>query len=202
MQSLLPAGKPLTTLISSLLLSSVLSAPLMAQTPDKTELSGDYHLSLYNDMYGDVMELEAFTKQADKQVFFGIGCSSMSPFPVFQVLLFDDEILSETPKFMDVVYEIDGAKQPNTIQGLQAVLKPTLNADEISNHLRIELGSKGAQGELRVMNQSYGVMMDQFSKGKSLQVTFSHRKLGQKAYEFSLKGLDKVLQDYSKICRK
>ena len=171
------------------------------QAADRTEVVGDYHVSLYNDMYGDVMELEAFTKLADKPIYFGLGCSTMSPFPVFQVLLFDDEILSETPKFMSASYAIQNSNV-KPVSGLQAVLKPTLNADEISNKLRIEMSSEGAQKALRIMNDGYREMLNQFSQGQTIQVKFEHRKVGQHDYTFSLKGMKALLSKYGSICMK
>lgn len=171
------------------------------QAADRTEVLGDYHISLYNDMYGDVMELEAFTKLVDQAAYFGLGCSTMSPFPVFQVLLFDDEILSETPKFMSASYSVKGLKT-QAVSGLQAVLKPTLNADEISNKLRIEMSSEGAQKALRLMNEGYREMLNQFSQGQVIQVSFEHRKLGKHDYQFSLKGMQALLERYGSICMK
>ncbi len=170
-----------------------------ASAADRTEVIGDYHVSLYNDMYGDVMELEAFTKLTDKPIYFGLGCSTMSPFPVFQVLLFDDEILSETPKFMTAAYEVQSISA-KSVSGLQAVLKPTLNADEFSNKLRIEMGSEGAQKALRVMNDGYREMLNQFSQGQAMKVSFEHRKLGKHTYQFSLKGMKALLSKYGSIC--
>ncbi|WP_130538091.1 hypothetical protein [Thiomicrorhabdus indica] len=199
-----PAGKFFSAILknSVIVLSSLLvSNVYTVHAADRTEVLGDYHISLYNDMYGDVMELEAFTKMVDKAAYFGLGCSTMSPFPVFQVLLFDDEILSETPKFMSASYSVKGLKtQP--VSGLQAVLKPTLNADEISNKLRIEMSSEGAQKALRLMNEGYREMLNQFSQGQVIQVSFEHRKLGKHDYQFSLKGMQALLERYGSICMK
>lgn len=199
-----PAGQFFSVLLknSVIALSSLLVWNVgLAHSADRTEVLGDYHVSLYNDMYGDVMELEAFTKLTDKPAYFGLGCSSMSPFPVFQVLLFDDEILSETPKFMSSSYSIIGSTtQP--VSGLQAVLKPTLNADEISNKLRIEMSSEGAQKALRLMNEGYREMLNQFSQGQTIQVSFEHRKLGKHDYQFSLKGMKALLEKYGHLCQR
>lgn len=173
----------------------------LVQAADKTEVVGDYHLSLYQDMYGDVMELEAFTKLTDRPVYFGLGCSSMSPFPVFQVLLFDDEMLSETPKLMSASYSIKGDSNVKPVSGLQAILQSTMNADEFSNKLRIEMNAQGAQNKLRVMNQGYRQMLQQFASGTQLEVQFEHRTLGQKSYQFSLQGMQRILDQYGAICR-
>lgn len=199
---LLPAVKwlPATQKVSAMAWLSLFtfgSATVLAA--DRTEVIGDYHVSLYNDMYGDVMELEAFTKLTDKPIYFGLGCSTMSPYPVFQVLLFDDEILSETPKFMSAAYTIQNINA-KPVSGLQAVLKPTLNADEFSNKLRIEMSSEGAQKALRIMNDGYREMLNQFSQGQTIQVSFVHRKLGQHDYSFSLKGMKGLLSKYGSIC--
>lgn len=177
--------------------------PLASFAADKSVVLGDYHVSLYHDMYGEVMELEAFTKLPDRSVFFGLGCSSMSPFPVFQVLLFDDEMLSETPKLMSVSYSVQGLNPiPDSVKGLQAVLKPTMNADEFSNKLRIEMSSEGAHKALARMNQGYRTMLQQFSEAKQLDVSFQHRSLGEHEYQFSLQGMRLLLNKYGAICRR
>lgn len=198
----LSTAKKRKSVFTSFVAGFLASVSIGVFAADRTEVKGDYHVSLYNDMYGDVMELEAFTKLADKPVYFGIGCSTMSPFPVFQVLLFDDEIISETPKFMSATYDVKGTQNFQAVTGLQAVLKPTLEVDEISNKLRIEISSQGAQKELRLMNRGYMTMLDQFEKGETIEVSFEHRTLGKHSYEFSLKGFKQALEPYAAVCRR
>ena len=101
-------------------------------------VQGDFHRTLYLGQQGVVSDIELFTKQAEHEVFFGVTCSSMSPFPMLQILLFNDEVLSETPKFLSVRYRIDGESiehQPT----LQGILQVVDTADEFSNKVRLEL---------------------------------------------------------------
>jgi len=166
--------------------------------PDKTEQVGAYHLSLYQDIQGDVLDLEAYTKVPDREVFFGVTCSAMSPFPAMQVLLFEDEIISETPRFMSVSYQLDGK---NGTVPLQAILKAELTADRYLNQIRFEIDSGKIEKNMRLMQEAYARLLNGLETGKQITVTVEHRTLGQHQYQFTLEGLNKVLQPYQRICR-
>lgn len=178
-----------------------LSGVSVAQSASQTLVKGDYHLSLYNDMYGDVQELEAYTKQADKKIFFGLSCSAMSPFPLFQVLLFDDEIVSETPRFLKASYRLEGVRSDQKPVALQAILKSTLTADELSNKVRLELDPQAIAKDMRVMKEEYQRLLKQLESAKTIQIQLEHRSFGSRNYEFSLNGLKDVLHPYQSICR-
>lgn len=159
---------------------------------------GDYHLTIYEDAQGSVDGIELFTKLADKKVFFGVSCTRMSPFPLVQVLLFDDEVISESPRLLQVRYSMDGADWQS--HGLQGVLKATDSVEERSNQVRIELNSSGL-GSMRAMQEAYADFLDKLSMSKALQLELSHRRLGKFEYGFSLNGLGRLLAPYRDICR-
>ena len=113
----------------------------------------DYHLTVYKGEQGVVTGIELFTKHAEQEAFFGVTCTSMSAFPLIQILLFNDEVLSETPKFLGVSYRID-SEQVSHQPALQGVLKVEDSIDEHSNKVRLELKS-GETRSMNVMDQSY-----------------------------------------------
>ncbi|BBP44988.1 hypothetical protein THMIRHAS_03610 [Thiosulfatimonas sediminis] len=173
------------------------SHQVLAQ-PDKTEQIGAFHLSLYHDVQGSVLDLEAYTKTPDKAVFFGVTCSAMSPFPAVQVLLFEDEILSETPRLLNVTYQIDAKTGDLPLQG---VLKAELNAEHYLNQIRFEVDAAKIGKNMRLMQQAYGQLLDALAQGKLVTFVIEHRALGKHSYQFTLQGLAQVLQPYERICR-
>ena len=183
----------------TLSLGLVGSTAAMAQS-QTSEIHGDYHLSLYPDMYGDVLEFEAFTKIADQKSFFGLSCSSMSPFPMLQILLFDDDIVSETPRFLKASYEISGLDSFKPV-AMQGILQATLTADEFSNRIRLELDPQAIPKDLRVMKSEYARLLKQLSDGEEITVMLDHRSFGEKSYQYSLKGMDSVIQNSGSLCR-
>lgn len=183
--------------LKTVLIGIGLSGLAVAQ-PDKTEQVGAYHLSLYQDVQGDVLDLEAYTKNPDKRVFFGVTCSAMSPFPAMQVLLFEDEIISETPRLLSASYQIDGQDGQAP---LQAILKAELTADRYLNQVRFEIDSSKIEKNMRLMQAAYGQLLDQLEQGKEITLSVEHRVLGKHQYQFTLEGLAKVLQPHQRICR-
>ncbi|MBO1923163.1 hypothetical protein [Thiomicrorhabdus sp. 6S3-12] len=183
--------------VFSLFLGLVVISDTVAQESVSKQL-GDYHLTLYPDIQGDVLDLEAFTKQSDNDVFFGVTCSAMSPFPSMQILLFEDEIISEFPRLMDASYQIDG--KPGEVP-LQAILKADLTADRFVNRLRFEVDTTKVQKRMDLMKQAYHRLLDELEQGKTIQLTVEHRHTGKKSYRFSLQGLKTVLQPYQRVCR-
>ena len=174
---------------------STMALPVLAE-PVQTKVAGNYHLTVYPDAFGEALDLELFTKLADRQVFFGVGCSAMSPMPMLQVLMFDDDIVSETPKFMSASVQIDGGASIK----LDAVLKPTLSADEISNRMLLQFASQRGD-DMRVLKQQYLDLLQALQKGQNVKVTLSHRTIGEQAYDFSLAGMDELLRPYQNVCR-
>ena len=159
----------------------------------------DYHLTAYIGQQGVVSDIELFTKQAEHEVFFGVTCSSMSPFPLLQILLFNDEVLSETPKFLTVTYQIDGERVEHK-PTLQGILKVLDSADEFSNKVRLELES-GKIRSMRVMDEGYQNLLHDLKLGQQVEFVLNSRAFGSKRYQFSLKGLRSLIEPYESVCR-
>ncbi len=180
----------------ALFLALLSTSALAAKT---TQTEGDFHLSLYQDQQGQLKNLELFTKIADKEVYLGLTCSSMSPFPMFEVLLFNDEVLMETPGLFKVSYRIDGQVDALAIT-LQGVLKPVNSAEEHSNKVRLEL-AYGQVKTMGMMQAAYQTLLGQLKAGHSIDITLKHRRVGEKQYRFSLQGLNTLLTPNENICR-
>jgi hypothetical protein len=163
-----------------------------------TQTQGDFHLSLYHNQQGQLDDLELFTKMPDKEVYFGLTCSAMSPFPMLEVLLFNREVLIDLPRLLKVSYQIDGKAVASAV-ALQGILKPVDTADEYSNKVRLEL----VTGQLKTMgslSSEYQRLLSQLKAGQSIQITLMHRGFGEKQYLFSLQGLKALLQPNESIC--
>lgn len=158
----------------------------------------DYHLTTYKDMQGSVQELELFTKLEDRDAFFGVTCTGMSPFPLLQVVLFNDEVLSDAPRLIQVDYKIDGktATHPAAIQG---ILKAIDTVEERSNKIRIEVDAQKFRS-MAEMKRAYQGLLDDLMSGERVSLQFTHRSIEGKTYRFSLKGLKPLLQPYEAIC--
>jgi len=162
----------------------------------ETKTLQDYHLSVYKDVQGSTDAIELFTKAEDKRVFFGITCSIQSPLPLVQVILFDDEVMSETPKLLTVNLSVDGEAIDSELQG---ILKVIDNADEFSNKVRIELVVKRG-GSFQAFQDGYQALLERLQKGKVLSVKLNHRTLEMRDIEFSLNGLEPLLKPYQRVC--
>jgi len=162
----------------------------------ETKTQQDYHLSVYNDVQGSTDAIELFTKAADKRVFFGVTCSVQSPLPLVQVILFDDEVMSETPKLLTVNLSVDGKPIESELQG---ILKVIDNAEEFSNKVRIELVVKRG-GSFQAFQDGYQALLARLQQGKVLSVQLSHRTLEVRDIEFSLNGLKPLLKPYQRVC--
>lgn len=175
-----------------LLISGSAFADRTAQT------QGDFHLTLYSDSQGQLDDLELFTKVPDKEVYLGLTCSHMSPFPMVEVLLFNDALLLDSPALLAVSYEIDG-KRSDAV-ALQGILKETNTTEEVSNKIRLEVAS----GEVRTMTAMqalYQTLLAQLKAGHSIEITLKHRRFGEQLYQFSLQGLSELLSPHESICR-
>lgn len=170
-----------------------------AMADRQQSVMGDFHRTIYLGQQGVVSDIELFTKQADKEVFFGVTCSSMSPFPMLQILLFNDEVLSEAPKFLSVSYRINGESiehQPV----LQGILQVVDSADEFSNKVRLELES-GKIRSMNVMNSGYQTLLRDLMLGQKVAFTLNSRAFGSQNYEFSLNGFKGLIEPYESVCR-
>lgn len=163
----------------------------------KQEVVGDYHLTSYSDVQGSAEAFEAFTKQVDKKVFFGVSCSIQSPLPLVQLIAFDNAVISETPKYLKVLVEVDG-KQINT--ELNGVLSVVDNVDEFSNKIRFELNAKRGSS-FQDLQSAYMQLLNQLGSGKQLAVQLQHRTLNKVEYQFSLKGLQSIVSQNANLCR-
>ncbi len=183
----------------------------MAYGASKSRALGDFHMSFYLDAYGQVSGFELFTKVIDKEAYLGLSCSGRSPFPMLQILLFNDEVLTDSPKLLKVSYQIKsfedlvskGGKQiqPSDVNVvLQGILQPVDTADEYSNKVRLELDSMQVK-TMRGMQLAYGKLLQQLKQGGSIAVNLNHRAFGERQYEFSLKGLKALLEPHESICR-
>ena len=163
------------------------------------KVSEDFHLTTYIGQQDVVSDIELFTKQAEKEVFFGVTCSSMSPFPLLQILLFNDEVLSETPKFLSVGYRIDGESIEHN-PALQGILKVMDSAEEFSNKVRLEL-EPGKIRSMNVMNEGYEALLNDLKAGEQVKFTLNSRAFGTKDYAFSLKGFKALIEPYESVCK-
>lgn len=162
----------------------------------KQEVVGDYHVTSYIDVQGSLEGFEAFTKVADKKVFFGVSCSIQSPMPLMQVIAFDSEVVSESPKYLEVIINVDKGDQ----QSLNGILSVIDNADEYSNKVRFEIAATRG-GSFQDLQDQYLTLLGNLSQGEELTLELKHRTLKTVKYEFSLVGLKKLLQDRMYICK-
>jgi len=162
----------------------------------ETQVLKDYHMSLYKDVQGSVDSFELFTKVEGKQQFFGLSCNRQSPLPLMQVLLFDQEIMSEQTRLVDVMVKIDSQPINETLNGILTVVD---NADEFSNKIRFEVPPK-YKSSFTTMQNSYRSLINQLQTGDMLSVKIKHRVLGEKEITFSLRGLNSLMAGHQAIC--
>lgn len=185
--------------IKRLLIVSVLLLSHAAWAETQSEqVSGDYHLTLYQDVQGSVEGLELFTKQADQDVFFGVSCNAINPFPMLQILLFNEAIISESPRLLTLSYRIDGAEDAN-VQPVQGVLQARVNYEEISNKVRLELKPEHF-ASMAAMKRGYEDWLLALKAGKEVVFSLSHASFGQKRYAFSLRGFQALIAPYEEVC--
>jgi len=176
-------------------LSSLVILPGLVSSAE-TQVAQDYHMSIYKDLQGSTDAVELFTKAEDKRVFFGVTCSLQSAMPLIQVILFDDEIMNETPKLLSIKLEIDGKMVPDELQGIINVVD---NTEELSNKIRLEIVTKRG-GSFNDVQEAYKALLLRMQQGQALKVTLSHRTLETKEVLFSLKGLKQLLQPNRSVC--
>jgi len=173
----------------------LLMAPWLTYA-DKVLVKGDYHFSVYEDAQGSAYAVEAYTKQPDQRVFFGITCSNQSPLPVIQILAFDEHVIAESSKLLEVGLRVDGQSVNQNINGILRVVD---TADEFSNKIRLEIQSP-RKGSLTAYQQDYMALLHKLQAGTSLSLDVKHRRLGQKQFLFSLKGLKHGFSNYMALC--
>ncbi|BCN92644.1 hypothetical protein THMIRHAM_04290 [Thiomicrorhabdus immobilis] len=172
----------------------VLSPGLVSSA--ETQVNQDYHLSLYKDVQDSVDALELFTKAEQTREFFGISCSMQSPMPLIQVILFDDEIMSETTKLLSVKLFVDGVEQEGVMNGVVKVID---TSEELSNKIRLELVAERGTS-LQNLQQQYKDLLNRLQQGQELTIQLRHRSLEPKSLNFSLHGLKELLKPHQSVC--
>jgi len=156
----------------------------------------DFHFSVYRDAQGSEQAFEAFTKQADKNAFIGVSCSIQSPLPLIQVIVFETEILSESPRLVEVSLLIDNQKLDLPLNG---ILQVTDTADEFSNKIRFEIPAQRGSAFIELQDQ-YRNLLQKLKDGKALEVVVQHRTFNAKHFDFSLQGLKEGLKEREQLC--
>ena len=161
-----------------------------------SQSNGNFIMQLYTDNNHNTTGFELFTKQPNKNVFLGLSCNSMTPFPMFEIILMEDDILSETPRYIKAHIEFDlGQNYPKSLAG---ILSSTLTADEASNKIRLDLtGTKN----MNLMIQQYKALLKTFTHAHSFTVTFTHRSFGSQSYHFELDGLATLISNHTNLCQ-
>ena len=176
-------------------LSGLFILPGLVSSAD-SQVAQDYHMSIYKDVQGSTDAIELFTKAEDKRVFFGVTCSLQSAMPLIQVILFDDEIMSETPKLLSIKLKIDGKAISKELQGIINVVD---NTEELSNKIRLEVVAQRGSS-FKALQEAYQALLEKMQQGEALTITLSHRTLEAKEIIFSLKGLKQLLQPNKAVC--
>lgn len=179
-----------------LIILLLLTANISSQAAMTSHSNGNFVMQLYTDSDHNATGVELFTKQPSKNVFFGLTCNSMTPFPMFEVILMENDILSETPRYLEANILFN---QDKTFSGsLAGILTSTLTADEASNKIRLELsGTK----DMNIMNKQYQLLLDAFLTSKSFTATFNHRSFGSESYYFELDGLSSIILNHTELCQ-
>lgn len=163
----------------------------------KQQVIGDYHVTSYIDVQGSAEGFEAFTKQPDNRVFFGLSCSIQSPLPFIQMIMFAEDTLSESPKYMQASLKVDQTLVPIALNGVLSVVD---NADEFSNKVRFEVATSRGMGFTKLQND-YQQVLTMIEQGKELMVNLKHRTMDEKTFVFSLKGLAEILKSNKSLCQ-
>lgn len=175
-----------------------------ANAKAQTQALGDFHMTLYQGAYGEVSDFELFTKQAANEIFFGISCSDRTPFPLLQVLLFNQHVLLDDPAEIAVNYafpeQSDHQSQLLTERvALKGVLRSIKTAGENSNKIRLELDT-GHFKSMNAMAAAYTQLLNQLKFASSVAITFKDVRFGEKRYIFSLKGLEALIKPHEGVC--
>ena len=169
----------------------------LAAEARQEQVVGDFHVTHYTDLQNSAEGFEAFTKHTDKKVFFGLSCSIQSPFPLMQVIVFDNQVISETPKYLKVNLKVDGIKLESKVNGVLSVIN---NAEEFSNKIRFEMKAKPGSS-LQDLQSDYMQLLKQLSNAKRLIVELQHRSLENAEYTFSLEGFKSIVNTHASLCR-
>lgn len=178
------------------MLSALCVLPAMALAEDgKSVVSGDFHMTLYPDMYGDTLEFEMFTKQAQANLYFGLACSAMSALPTLQLVNMEKELWSWSPRLLDVTLKVN--EQAWQMNG---ILSMSERGADISNLVRLEFAMKPGES-MRDVKARYEALLQALSSANTVSVDVKHRSFGEKSYQFSLEGFGKLLEPNQAVCR-
>lgn len=157
----------------------------------QTQTLGDFILKTTQNLDAQVTGIQLFTKQPDHNVFLGISCNSMNPLPMVEILIFDENLISDTAKYLSVTTDLDLSFQMN------GILTATQTYEETSNKIRIEVESK-KMSQLQAYSQT---LLQQLKTQSAVTFTLSHKSLGSHSFTFSLNGLGELIKPYESICK-
>jgi len=157
---------------------------------------GDFFVKTYpNDSTGGVGGFRLYTKQPHKKIFLAIGCNEMNPYPEFKLILQNDDILTDSNKFMNAsVYFLPSQITQSHLNG---ILTAKSNFEGDQNTIRLEINGDKT---LRKMEQDYQKLLQQLSQNQKVIITVQHRSLGKFNYTFTLTGLKNILAKYPSLC--
>lgn len=175
--------------------------PILAiSAPPQTTYIEDYSLTTYANPYTQEADhIELFTKSPKREAFFGLTCSRGNSLPNLQILLFDQAVISSTPKLMSIQYQILPKSNPAVSLPLQGVLKATATEPRQENRIRLELPPQSVQ-TFQQLQQQYRQLLSQLREGTEIQIQVAHRMLGEHKFTFSLNGLDAFLSTHESLC--
>jgi len=184
----------------SLLVLLFLSFSLAANP--KTKILNGFHMSLYENSFGNISEFEIFTKLENKEVYMGLSCLDMSPFPTLQLILKDKEILATLSKnYIPIDYEIfNENKAIKNLVSLEASLKVSYKDDKFSNRIRLQAHT----GKIKDMSEIqflYKKLLDHLKEGTKIKFYLQKDELEDVQYTFSLQGLKSLLVPHETLCR-
>ncbi|BBP42814.1 hypothetical protein THMIRHAT_05600 [Thiosulfativibrio zosterae] len=154
---------------------------------------GDFILQTTQDFNQSVTSIQLYTKQANAPIYLGISCHIQSPLPLIELILMDDAIISEYPKFVTLGIANFKSTASNTING---VLSVTQTYEETFNKIRFEIADKKMQS----LQTAYRDLLNNLSESHQIEITLEHRTLGKHSYIFSNNGLKDLLKPYADLC--
>lgn len=183
-----------------LLLLNLFSSSLFASS--KTKVSGNFHMTLYQNTFGEVSEFEMFTKVEDKEIYMGLSCVDMTPFPTLKIVLIGDEVIATlSKKYIPVDYEI--ITKNSTIRNpivLEASLKSTYDNEQFSNLIRFQVNT-GKIKNIKDMQNLYQTLLNSLKEGSEIKFYLQKNELEDIDYTFSLKGLKSLLLPHESLCK-
>ncbi|GKT11910.1 MAG: hypothetical protein ISEC1_P0883 [Thiomicrorhabdus sp.] len=182
-------------------LTILLSVNVLAEV--KTKVVGDFHMTLYQGSYGEISDFQLFTKLADKEVYFGVSCSNRTPFPLLQVLLFNENKWMTDSAVLHVNYGFlsnELAELEPGLVPLKGTLSSVKKAKKDMNNIRLEVDTARIKS-MRALQVVYTQFLKQLKSESMIYIQLIHRDFGKREYHFSLEGLSALLEPYESVCR-